>query len=76
MSNKILICDDEDHIRQFMKINLEYAGFDIVEAGTGEEALKMADEEKPSVFILDIMLPGISGYEVCDTIRKNILKLG
>ena len=37
MSDKILICDDEEHIRQFMKINLEYAGFDIVEAGTGEK---------------------------------------
>ena len=76
MSNKILICDDEDHIRQFMKINLEYAGFDIVEAGTGEEALNLADEQQPSVYILDIMLPGISGYEVCDTIRKKYPKAG
>lgn len=76
MSDKILICDDEEHIRQFMKINLEYAGFDIVEAGTGEEALKLADEEEPSVFILDIMLPGISGYEVCDSIRKKYPKVG
>ncbi|MSS76862.1 response regulator transcription factor [Anaerococcus sp. AGMB00486] len=76
MSDKILICDDEDHIRQFMKINLEYSGFDIVEAGSGEEALKLADIEKPQVYILDIMLPGISGYEVCESIRKNYPKAG
>lgn len=76
MSNKILICDDEEHIRQFMKINLEYSGFDIVEASTGEESLKLADEKKPQVYILDIMLPGISGYEVCEKIRQKYPKAG
>ena len=76
MSDKILICDDEEHIRQFMKINLEYAGFNIIEAGSGEEALRLADEEEPLVCILDIMLPGISGYEVCDSIRKKYPKVG
>lgn len=76
MSDKILICDDEEHIRQFMKINLEYSGFDIIEAGSGEEALKLAEIEKPQVYILDIMLPGISGYEVCENIRKNYPKAG
>lgn len=76
MSNKILICDDEEHIRQFMKINLEYSGFDIVEASTGEEALKLADEKSPQVYILDIMLPGISGYEVCEKIRQKYPKAG
>lgn len=76
MSDKILICDDEEHIRQFMKINLEYSGFNIIEAGSGEEALKFADLEKPQVYILDIMLPGISGYEVCETIRKKYPKSG
>lgn len=76
MSNKILICDDEEHIRQFMKINLEYSGFDIVEASTGEEALELADEKSPQVYILDIMLPGISGYEVCEKIRQKYPKAG
>lgn len=71
MNNKILILDDEDPIRQFMKINLDYQGFETVEASTGEEALKVFDEEKPAVAILDIMLPGISGYEVCETIRDK-----
>ena len=71
MNNKILILDDEDPIRQFMKINLDYQGYQTVEASSGEEALKVFDEEKPAVAILDIMLPGISGYEVCEKIRDK-----
>lgn len=69
MNNKILILDDEDPIRQFMKINLDYQGYQTVEAASGEEALRIFEEEKPAVAILDIMLPGISGYEVCEKIR-------
>jgi len=69
MNNKILILDDEDPIRQFMKINLDYQGYQTVEASSGEEARKVFEEEKPAVAILDIMLPGISGYEVCEKIR-------
>lgn len=69
MNNKILILDDEDPIRQFMKINLDYQGYQTVEASSGEEALNVFEEEKPAVAILDIMLPGISGYEVCEKIR-------
>ncbi|WP_311481367.1 response regulator transcription factor [uncultured Anaerococcus sp.] len=71
MNNKILILDDEDPIRQFMKINLDYQGYQTVEAASGEEALRIFDEEKPAVAILDIMLPGISGYEVCEKIRDK-----
>lgn len=71
MNNKILILDDEDPIRQFMKINLDYQGYQTVEASSGEEALRVFDEEKPAVAILDIMLPGISGYEVCEKIREK-----
>lgn len=71
MNNKILILDDEDPIRQFMKINLDYQGYQTVEASSGEEALRIFEEEKPAVAILDIMLPGISGYEVCEKIRDK-----
>ncbi|WP_311492806.1 response regulator transcription factor [uncultured Anaerococcus sp.] len=71
MNNKILILDDEDPIRQFMKINLDYQGYQTVEAASGEEALRIFDEEQPAVAILDIMLPGISGYEVCEKIRDK-----
>nr|WP_072537442.1 response regulator transcription factor [Anaerococcus mediterraneensis] len=71
MNNKILILDDEAPIRQFMKINLDYQGYETIEASTGEEALRLFDEEKPAVAILDIMLPGINGFEVCEAIRSK-----
>lgn len=75
-NNRVLICDDEDNIRQFMKINLEYSGFEIVEASTGEEAVRLTDETDPSVVVLDIMLPGISGYEVCEKVRTKHPRIG
>lgn len=75
-NNRVLICDDEDHIRQFMKINLEYSGFEIVEASTGEDAVRLTDETNPSVLVLDIMLPGISGYDVCEAVRSKYPKVG
>lgn len=71
MNNKILILDNEDPIRQFMKINLDYQGYQTIEASSGEEALRLVDEEQPAVAILDIMLPGISGLEVCEKIRDK-----
>lgn len=71
MNNKILILDDEDPIRQFMKINLDYQAYQTIEASSGEEALRLVDEEQPAVAILDIMLPGISGLEVCEKIRDK-----
>ena len=70
-NKKILIVDDEDPIRQFMKINLDYQGYQTVEAASGEEAIKIFEKEKPSLAILDIMLPGMSGYEVCEKIRNE-----
>mgnify|MGYP002713434762 CR=1 FL=1 len=75
-NNKVLILDDEDSIRQFMKINLEYQGYETVEAATGEEALRLFEEENPAVAILDVMLPGISGFEVCEAIREKSPRTG
>lgn len=75
-NNKVLILDDEDSIRQFMKINLEYQGYQTVEAATGEEALRLFEEENPAVAILDVMLPGISGFEVCEAIREKSPRTG
>ena len=75
-NKKVLILDDESSIRQFMKINLEYQGYQTCEAATGEEAIKVFEEENPAVAILDVMLPGISGYEVCQAIREKSPKVG
>jgi len=69
-SIKVLVVEDEASIRKFITINLERSGFTAFEADSGEKALKLVDICKPSVMILDIMLPGIDGFEVCRGVRE------
>ena len=79
MSNKkysILIVEDEDSIRKFIKINLEREGFNVVEAATGEEGLEKARIGEIDIVVLDIMLPGIDGYEVCKILRREFPTIG
>ena len=74
---KVLILEDEVSIRSFVVINLKRAGYDVVEAGTGEEALELLKSNSDvGVAILDIMLPGIDGFEVCRSIRATDKKIG
>ena len=61
---KILIIEDEDSIRGFLKINLKRNGFEVLEADNGEDGLKILEIEDPVMIILDVMLPGIDGFEV------------
>lgn len=76
MGNSILVIEDEESIRKFVKINLDRAGFDVKEAGTGEDGIEIARKEKIDIVLLDIMLPGIDGYEVCKTLRNEFPHLG
>lgn len=73
---KILLVEDEESIRTFLKINLKRNNFDVMEASTGEEAIKKSVEEKPDLAILDVMLPGINGFEVCRTLREYYPSIG
>lgn len=74
---KVLSLEDEVSIRSFVVINLKRAGYDVVEAGTGEEALELLKSNPDvGVAILDIMLPGIDGFEVCRSIRATDKKIG
>ena len=74
---KVLIVEDEGSIRGFVVINLKRAGYEVVEAGTGEEALELLKSNPDvGVAILDIMLPGIDGFEVCRSIRATDKKIG
>ena len=74
---KVLILEDEVSIRSFVVINLKRAGYEVVEAGTGEEALDLLKANPDvGVAILDIMLPGIDGFEVCRSIRVTDKKIG
>ena len=74
---KVLVLEDEENIRSFVVINLKRAGYQTVEAGTGEEALE-AVRSNPDikVALLDIMLPGIDGFEVCRCLRAMDNKIG
>lgn len=74
--NKILIVEDEEHIRKFVRINLERNGFIVLEADTGEKGIHIAKTESIDVVVLDIMLPGIDGFEVCKILRKEFPKIG
>lgn len=73
MSNEninVLVVEDEESIRKFITINLDRNGFGVIEAATGEEAMEVLKEHAVRVVILDIMLPGIDGLEVCRRIRE------
>ena len=76
MNEKVLLVEDEVAIRKFTKINIEKAGFKVLEAGTGEDGVKIALEENPHVVILDVMRPGMNGFEVCDILRNEIPDIG
>ncbi len=74
---KVLILEDEDNIRSFVVINLQRAGYDVLEAACGQEALdKMQEHNDITVAILDIMLPDIDGFEVCRRIRATNKQMG
>ena len=73
---KILLVEDEESIRRFLKINLERNSFEVIEAETGEEGIEKALREKPEIIILDVMLPGIDGFQVCSRLRKEFPNVG
>ena len=74
---KVMVLEDESSIRSFIVINLRRAGYDVIEAETGEEALdKLKENTDTRVALLDIMLPGIDGFEVCRRIRATNTKIG
>lgn len=74
--NKILIVEDEMSIRGFLKINFERNDFIVIEAESGEEGIRKAKLEKPVIAILDVMLPGIDGFKVCEVLRKDFPSMG
>jgi len=71
MEKTILVVDDEAHIQELIKFNLTKNGFKVITADNGIDALKIAEDEKPDLIFLDLMLPGMDGLEVCKSIRKK-----
>ena len=68
---KILVVEDEPDIRKLVQYNLTQERFSVLEAEDGEQALKLLQREKPNLVILDLMLPGLSGMELCKLLRQR-----
>lgn len=69
--DKILIIDDEDDIRDIISYNLEKEGFSVFSASNGLAGIETCKKEKPDLVILDVMMPGMDGVEVCETLRRT-----
>lgn len=70
-NEKILVVDDEEHIAELISYNLSSNGYKVITANNGIDAVKIAIEEKPSLILLDLMIPGKDGYDVCKEVRSN-----
>jgi DNA-binding response OmpR family regulator len=68
---KVLIAEDEPDIRGLVAFSLQYAGFVVVEALNGEEAIKKAEEEQPDLILLDVRMPKMNGYEACRKLKAQ-----
>jgi two-component system response regulator ResD len=71
----VLIVDDDDMIRRLVRTVLEADEFEVVEARDGESALQLATEAHPAVVVLDIMMPGLDGVEVCRRLDHQQVKV-
>ena len=71
MAVKVLLVDDEPDILQVIGFRLGKAGYHVVMASGGEEAITMIDREDPDIVLLDVMMPGMDGFEVCKKIKKS-----
>jgi two-component system response regulator ResD len=71
LNNKILIADDDDRIREIVRIYLEADGFDVYQAEDGNSALEMVRKDNLDLIILDLMMPGLDGWTVCKILRKE-----
>ncbi len=70
-NNLILVVDDEEDIRELIRYNLNKTGMETIGTGSGEKALELAREEHPALMVLDLMLPGIDGLDVCRILKND-----
>jgi len=70
MKTKILLVDDDPNIRQLVNLYLEKEGFEVMMAARGDEAVGMFMQSPPNLILLDLMLPGMDGWQVCREVRK------
>ncbi len=71
MAGRVLVVDDEAEIRELCRVNLEFEGFDVVEARNGSEAIEMARRVRPDLVFLDLMMPGVDGWDVLHALKTD-----
>jgi DNA-binding response OmpR family regulator len=72
MSYQVLVVEDDDTLSEMIEFNLRRQGYDVLQAYDGRLGLQLAREHEPDLVILDVMLPGIDGFEVCRVLRKEL----
>ncbi|MGA3065301.1 MAG: response regulator [Tepidisphaeraceae bacterium] len=70
-SKKILVADDESHILNVVSLKLRNAGFEVITASDGQEALELAQSERPDLLITDYHMPQLSGLELCQRLKQD-----
>jgi two-component system response regulator ResD len=68
----VIVCDDDDGVRALMALHLERVGCKVLEARNGEEAIRLALEHDPALLVVDVRMPGLSGYDVTRELRGRL----
>ena len=68
---KVLVAEDEPDIRGLIVFSLQYAGYKVIEALNGEDAIRLAEEEQPDLILLDVRMPRMNGYEACSVLKAQ-----
>ena len=72
---RILLVEDEENIRDVIKLNLELDNYEVVATGNGKEALKLVNEQHFDLLILDVMLPEVDGFQICEQVRLTNMEV-
>lgn len=72
MPEKVLVADDDPDVLLLYRVNLQFEGYEVIEAIDGEEAIRTALKEKPALILLDVMMPLLDGWRVLKTLKEDV----